>query len=255
MIDFEQWKIKVSLSTSTNNVLLYDMFKYGFVKNNDTEKVNKNLFINKMLPRLFEYRQYRDKKFNKLLDKIKLFNNIDEDTKILLDFYINDFFYNNDMSIHDEKIDIRVSKNNISFFEEHFQNIESCNINKSSFIRSLLNQYANMTVDKREFIFFNKEYHLIEKAIEKHIMVQCDDAKTFPVAIVTCPFDNEIYIVSLIMKDKEYIITSDNIWIYNDCRIINTNIEINIDDINDKIQEYIDDYKYIELDESYGGDH
>lgn len=199
-IDHEEYKMKIKLSASTNMLLLQDMDRFGFIKSN--EEVNTNYFINYILPIIYQYREEQNQKLKKkLLDKSLVQSSIDEFIEEM-----NNFYFEDDISYHNEVINLRISNKNMELFQRIFN--ESAK-KKSTFIRSLINQYSSLKLDMREFLCFNNEYHLIEEAINKYV-IQADindgEFQFLPIGIETCSINSEIYVFGLYIEKKEMFI-------------------------------------------------
>ena len=98
LIDYEEYKIKVKISASTNFLIQQDMDRFGFFRTNK-KKLNINSFINYILPIMYKYRQNKDNKLEK-----EISNNLIKNCNI------NEFIdklnkqYYDDISYHEETI-------------------------------------------------------------------------------------------------------------------------------------------------------
>ena len=240
LIDYEEYKIKVKISASTNFLIQQDMDRFGFFRTNK-KKLNINSFINYILPIMYKYRQNKDNKLEKEISNNLIKNcNINE----FID-KLNKLYYD-DISYHEETINLRISKSNIELFDKIFSNTK---IKKSTYIRTLINQYSSFKLDEREFLCFNKEYHEIDKALDKNIVnisTREGEFNILPIEIITCPITSNIYVFGLYVEDSVLFIKSIKLCdIYKIKQTTDVaNFAIN-DSIKKQIEEYFIDLQYL----------
>lgn len=245
-IDHEEFKIKIKVSSSTNKLIQQDMFRFGYLKGND--ELNPNLFLNHLLPIMEKYRRELNDKLRKKFTKAKELKNIDDAIDL-----INNHYYEDHFDLCDEVINLRIAKENMKVFSNNHKKT-------STYLRTLINQYANMILDSREFLFFNDEYNLIGKAIEKNkiiLLIYNDNELYFsPIVIVTCPIDNDIFIIGLLEEDNKLYIKAVKLCEIEDINILNEQSTFEIDERNnEEIFEYINSLEYIDNDSKLlGGD-
>lgn len=239
-IDHEEYKIKIKLSSSTYMILLQDMDRFGFIKSN--EEFNINSFINYILPIIYEYRNIKDNKLVELLSKSILLKELD----VLVD-KINYLFNEDDISYHNEIINLRISKKNMELFDSIFNDKHK---KKSTYIRSLLNQYSSLKLDMREFVCFNKEYHFIESAIKNSLILEIfainKKMQIMPILIETCQINSEIFIFGLTNIDNKIYIKSIKLCDLRNLHIIGKSNYVELDsNMNEKIEKYILEFEYL----------
>lgn len=247
MIDHDFYLMHILLSKSTYYVLLQDMHTFCMFKDaNGNNIVNINRFVNKILPIMIKYKKRKDEHFVKIISK-KYSNFLkynDEDAISFLLYLANDNYFSDDnINYHNERISLRISKANMELMDPILEDLEEYNVKKSKFLRSLLNQYSDLKLDVREFICFNKEYNLLEKAIQKKSMIKyyinniCEEA--MPILICTCPYNSEIYLFTIkIIKDNKLELKAIRL-----CEIENISfIDGALDLFNEKINLIINDY-------------
>lgn len=249
-IDHEEYKVKIKVSDSTYFLLKQDMFRFGFIKTN--EEANVNLFINYVLPIMYLFRLKQNDSLKSKLNNL----NIKEDTIENIVETTNNFYNEDDISYHNEIINIRISTKNMDIFSFLFKDKSK---KKSTFLRSLINQYTNLKLDIREFLFFNDNYHLVEKAMKKKYIVKFiyneNEVFIFPIDIDTCPIDSEIFIFGISNKNGKLFINAFKLCDMNNLCMTNKAFDIKISDNMKKIiKEFIIDLKYLENDcELLGG--
>lgn len=243
-IDHEEFKVKIKLSAGTNMLLQQDMFRFGFIKSN--EEFNVNLFVNYLLPIMYKFRKSQNDMF-----KAKLSKRI-QNEKQINDFIelANDFYYEDHASYHNETINLRISKKNMDLFQSIFNGDFK---KKSTFLRSLINQYASMKLDTREFFFFNNEYHLIEEAMNKNhsirVILNEDEIKMMPVDILTCPINSELYVFGITEDGGKIKIRAIRLCTIYHLRMLNEEFDFKIsENMNQQINDFILDLEYLQKD-------
>src|SRR5574344_834845 len=184
-IDHEEFKIKIKISSSTNRLIQQDMFRFGYLKAN--EDLNPNLFLNHILPIMEKYRCLQD---NRLKNQMLKHGDFDSCDQTLIDL-MNKHYYEDYFDLCDEVINLRIAKENMEVFNYEEKKT-------STYLRLLINQYASMILDSREFLFFNDEYSRISKAIEKNNKIKFNhngsEFYIWPITIITCPVDSDLFI-------------------------------------------------------------
>lgn len=248
LIDHEEYKVKVKLSASTNFLLQQDMFRFGFVKNN--EEPNINYFINHILPIIYRYRKTQDNSLEKKLSKI-----CRQEVMYSLINELNSFYYEDTISYHNEIINLRISKKNMELFNHIFSD---ASYKKSTIIRSLINQYSNLKLDMREFLCFNAEYHLIEKALCKYNVTLMNNGKRtifFPIEISTCPINSEIFVFGLCVDGHNLNVKAIRLCDVNIIQKNETNLIFHFtEEVKIKVDEYILNLEYLDNDNKKVGE-
>lgn len=260
MIDHEQWKLKIKLSASTNYLINQDMYRFGFVKKNNI--ANSNYFLNRILPIIYSYRMKQDECFLMILEKkyLKMQDEYGEIEKKELIQQINDFYYEDEISYHEEEINLRISNDNMGLFSHVIEDDIERRIKKSPFFRSLINQYSNLKLDMREFLCFNNEYHIIEEAIESNsiikFVVENKKIELLPKRIHTCPITSDIYILGLIrLNAQTLVIKSYRIFDILNPHIIKKDFPIfNQQKIENEIEDFVINLEYLDTNSKEIGD-
>lgn len=155
-------KIKIKISSFVANILENDALRFGFMKNN---KSNKNALLNKLIPTLVEVRKTRRNEIEHILkneyqreDTESIYNAVNT---VIDKVYFSDA----ELNILDEYIWIRPSKETMSTYDE----IETNEIiitaqELSVYIRGLLNKYSRLPQYKREMLVFDKELDIFSEA-------------------------------------------------------------------------------------------
>lgn len=155
-------KIKVRISSFLYDILENDALRFGFIKNN---KSNKNALLNKLIPTLVEIRKERRKRLKDILKNDynrSDYENIYSAANTVIDkVYFND----EELSSLKENIWIRPTLNSQTTFDE-IENSE-CKITAqdlSVYIRNILNEYCRLPQYKRETIVFDNELDIFSEA-------------------------------------------------------------------------------------------
>ena len=169
-------KIKVKISSFVANILENDALRFGFTKN---EKSNKNALLNKLIPTLVETRKARRNEIERILK-------IDYQRKDTESIYnavntVIDRVYFNDVELKDldEYIWIRPSKETLATYDE----IETSETritaqDLSVYIRGLLNEYSRLPQYKRETLVYDKELDVFDTACTTHQILYFRDKRT-----------------------------------------------------------------------------
>ena len=169
-------KIKVKVSEFVANILENDAFRFGFVKNG---KSNKNALLNKLIPTLLEVKKARRSEIEEILkyeynkrDAEKIYDAIN----IVIDkVYFNDEELNRLV----EDIWIRPAKDKITVFDEIKRSeLEITELDLSSYIRNMLNEYSKLPQYKREALVFDEEFEIFADACHSHQIIHFTDKET-----------------------------------------------------------------------------
>ena len=158
----EKFKIRVSLFI--RQILEFDAISLGFVKNNG--EANINAFLNKLIPNLLKLKKEQRSAVLELAKKsayIKIGKPEDIDNMVCDLIAIHDSVYFNDEEHDDclETVWIRPTKENISVFDEIIESeTEITGLDKSNYIRNMLNEYSRFPKYKKEQIAFMDECHI-----------------------------------------------------------------------------------------------
>lgn len=236
-VDHEEFKIKIRVSSSINILIQQDMFRFGYLKEN--QELNPNLFLNRMLPIMDKFRIERNRKIKKGLQKEKIITNLNNEQMDIL----NKYYYEDHFDSCDEIINLRISKENMKSFDEEAKR-------SSIYIKSLINEYSNMRLDNREFLFFIDDYTLIQKAIDEDLMISFlhngEEYSIFPIDIAACPFDSDLIFFGLFTKNGDIWIQSMKLCEIESLHIVNEKSTLFItDNIKENIGKYIYGLEYL----------
>ncbi len=169
-------KIKIKISSFVANVLENDALRFGFTKN---DKSNKNALLNKLIPTLVEVRKARRNEIEYVLkeeyqreDTESIYNAVNT---VIDKVYFNDA----ELNVLDEYVWIRPSKETMSTYDE----IETSEIlitaqEISVYIRGLLNEYSRLPQYKREMLVFDKELDIFSDACLTRNILHFRDKET-----------------------------------------------------------------------------
>lgn len=169
-------KIKVKISSFVANILENDALRFGFIKN---DKSNKNALLNKLIPTLVEVRKARRNEIEYVLkeeygreDTENIYNAVNT---IIDKVYFSDA----ELNVLDEYIWIRPAKETMATYDE----IETSETlitaqDLSVYIRGLLNEYSRLPQYKREMLVFDKELDIFSDACYTRNIVHFRDKET-----------------------------------------------------------------------------
>lgn len=169
-------KIKVKISSFVANILENDALRFGFTKN---DKSNKNALLNKLIPTLVEVRKARRNAIEYVLkeeygreDTESIYNAVNT---VIDKVYFSDA----ELNVLDEYIWIRPSKETMATYDE----IETSEIHitaqeLSVYIRGLLNEYSRFPQYKREMFVFDKELDIFSDACLTRNILHFRDKET-----------------------------------------------------------------------------
>lgn len=169
-------KIKVKVSSFVANILENDALRFGFKKNN---KSNKNALLNKLIPTLVEVRKARR---NEIEDILKNEYNREDSENIYnaVNTVIDRVYFNGEeLNVLDEYVWIRPSKETMITYDE-IQTSET-HITAQEipvYIRGLLNEYSRLPQYKREMLTFDSELGIFADACDTHHILHFHDKET-----------------------------------------------------------------------------
>ena len=249
MIDFEEGRISVRLSEGTYYCLQRDVAKFCFLSADGS--CNENGFYNTILPRLHEKRVAERKRLHKVLtkrfiDKIKpefkneVLNELDDVFNVVL-------YEDKGTRYHHAKIDIRLSKENMSYFADIFSLLKAQCIPKSAYIRNLLNQYTTMRTEERECICYAKEFAELWELSNENAMVEyLKDGYVENMILVTvdlCCYDNELYVVGIVWHNEEAMLKAYRLCEFKRYKILYEECKID-EELLKQADALIADFKY-----------
>lgn len=169
-------KMKIKVSSFVANILENDALRFGFMKN---EKSNKNALLNKLIPTLVETRKARRDEIEHILKDE--YNREDSENIYNAVNTVIDRVYFNDVELTklDEYIWIRPSKESMSTYDE-IQASETFITAQdiSVYIRGLLNEYSRFPQYKREILVFDSEIDTFDTACTTHQILHFRDKET-----------------------------------------------------------------------------
>lgn len=155
-------KIKIKISSFVANILENDALRFGFTKNN---KSNKNALLNKLIPILVEVRKARRNAIEYVLKeeyRRKDSENIYNAVNTVIDKV---YFSDAELNVLDEYIWIRPSKETINTYDEIETSETIITAQEISvYIRGLLNEYSRFPQYKREMLVFDRELDIFSDA-------------------------------------------------------------------------------------------
>ena len=169
-------KIKIKISSFVANILENDALRFGFTKN---DKSNKNALLNKLIPTLVEVRKARRDEIENILkneynrqDGENIYNAVNT---VIDRVYFNDA----ELNVLDEYIWIRPSKETAFVYDE----IESSETQITAqeipvYIRGLLNEYSRFPQYKREMLVFDNELDIFSDACYSRQIVHFKNKET-----------------------------------------------------------------------------
>ncbi|MBQ9728465.1 MAG: hypothetical protein IJV85_02600 [Clostridia bacterium] len=169
-------KIKIKVSSFVANILENDALRFGFLKN---EKSNKNALLNKLIPTLVEVRKARRNEIEYIL-KSEYNREDSENIYSAVNTVIDRvYFEDEELNVLEEYIWIRPSKETIPTYDE----IETSETIITAqeipvYIRGLLNEYSQLPQYKREILTFNRELGVFADACETRQILHFRDKET-----------------------------------------------------------------------------
>ena len=169
-------KIKIKLSSFVADILENDALRFGFIKN---DKSNKNALLNKLIPTLVEVRKARRNEIEHILkdeycrqDTESIYNAVNT---VIDKVYFSD----TELDVLDEYIWIRPSKESMYVYDEIETSETLITAQEISvYIRSLLNEYSRLPQYKRETLVFDKELDIFSDACYSRNILHFRDRET-----------------------------------------------------------------------------
>ena len=247
--DLEQGKLSVRVSEGVYYQLLADVDDFGFRKSDGSD--NHNAFFNQLLPNLIAYRIEKRKNLRDFLEE-SIIHCVKENFQnkilyILDDLFDFSYFNDNKEHYHRQTFHFRLNKENIIKLQGFFNDLKTLNQNKTSYLRNLFNEYANMRKDKRESLCFEYEYALLCNAIENKSSITCSfnssNYSLIPYKIDLNYVDGSLYLLALETDNLNICHTFRLCWLRNiierdryECKLSDKTI--------DMLERLIYDYDY-----------
>ena len=169
-------KIKVKISSFVADILENDALRFGFTKN---ERSNKNALLNKLIPTLVEVRKARRNEIEYVLKEEyqhKDTENIYNAVNTVIDKV---YFSDAELNVLDEYVWIRPSKETISTYDEIETSEAIITAQEISvYIRGLLNEYSRFPQYKREMLVFDRELDVFSEACYTRNILHFRDKET-----------------------------------------------------------------------------
>ncbi|MGN0824627.1 MAG: hypothetical protein ACI4MB_06145 [Candidatus Coproplasma sp.] len=219
--DLERGKISVRVSEGVYYQLLADIDDFKFKKANGEQ--NANAFFNQLIPNIIDYRVDKRRELRKYLE-INIKHCIKEcfQEKLLYDMddlFDNTYFDDYREQYHRHVFHFRLNKSNIIRLQNFFDELQAHNQNKTSYLRNLFNEYANMRKDKREAICFDSEYKLLKRAIDSKLSISCayqdNIYSLIPYKVDLNYIDGSLYLIALEVDDTRICHVFRLSWLRN----------------------------------------
>ncbi len=213
--DLEQGKLSVRVSEGVYYQLLADSEDFNFQKT--------NAFFNQLLPNLVAYRREKRKDLRKYLEN-NIIHCIKDNYQNKLLYFMDDLFdysYFDDYREHYHRhtFHFRLWKANIIKLQNFFDELKLQNQNKTTYLRNLFNEYANMRKDKREALCFNNEYSLLCRAIDNKLSITCsfkdENYSLIPYKVDLNYVDGSLYLLALETDNAHICHTFRLCWLRN----------------------------------------
>lgn len=169
-------KIKIKTSSFVANILENDALRFGFMKNN---KSNKNALLNKLIPTLMEVRKARRNEIEHIL-KYEYCREDTENIYNAVNMVIDKVYFNDaELNVLEEYIWIRPSKETMCVYDEIVTSETIITAQEVSvYIRGLLNEYSRFPQYKRETLVFDKELDVFSDACYTRNILHFRDRET-----------------------------------------------------------------------------
>lgn len=169
-------KIKIKISSFVANILENDALRFGFTKN---DKSNKNALFNKLIPTLVEVRKARRNEIEYVLkeeyrreDAESIYNAVNT---VIDKVYFSDA----ELNVLDEYVWIRPSKETMATYDEIERSETKITAQDTSvYIRGLLNEYSRLPQYKREILVFDRELDIFSDACLTRNVLHFKDKET-----------------------------------------------------------------------------
>lgn len=219
--DLDQGKLSVRVSEGVYYQLLADADDFNFRKMDGSN--NLSGFFNQLLPNLIAYRMEKRKDLRQYFEN-NIVHCIKDNYQNKLLYFMDDLFdhsYFDDYREHYHRqiFHFRLQKANIIKLQSFFDELEVQNQNKTSYLRNLFNEYANMRKDKREALCFDDEYSLLCDAINNKRSIICSfkdkSYSLIPYKIDLNYNDGSLYLLSLETNNPHVCHTFRLCWLRN----------------------------------------
>lgn len=169
-------KIKIKVSSFVANILENDAIRFGFLKN---DKSNKNALLNKLIPTLVEVKKARRNEIEYILENEYCRADTESIYNAVNTVIDRVYFSDAELNVLDEYIWIRPSKETLITYDE-IQNSETYITAQEVpvYIRALLNEYSCLPQYKREMLVFDKELDIYSDACFSRNIVHFIDKST-----------------------------------------------------------------------------
>ena len=219
------------------NTLVKDAFHFRYEKNN---QANISGLLNHLIPNLSEYRKDLHKGFLEANnDDENLTRKIEEN---IYKVYFNKYDYCDDGVV---VVPFRVNKEHMQQFLDIVDNLLFVvNMDFTSFVRSLLVEYASKRLNQREYFFYYKEITKIKEAILNsnvcHFYMQHEKYVGVPISVEIARLNEQNLIVGYDEEQQAaFVIPLADIK-----RIVLTDLTYDIsDEESDFVYEYLKDYE------------
>lgn len=203
-------KIKVNLSYYVYNTILEDMVRFEFFKPNGD--VNRNEFLNCIIYNFYHNKLRKRERLKEALIANALLTDISNKNKEIMlnsSIKIMDDFYNEDTSYryHQFYFMIYPTKQTDDFFNHIYQNEIKNTVSMSSFVRRLLNEYANLPQYVRENVAKTEEAIKLHNACREqnvvYFFVSGHEYKLAPFNLVTNREETYTYLIGIDLNSKK----------------------------------------------------
>ena len=169
-------KIKIKISSFVMNILENDAMRFGFLKNNCS---NKNALLNKLIPTLLEIRKARRNEVENIL-KNEYNRQDSESIYDAVNTVIDKVYFSDaELNILDEYLWIRPSKETSAVYDEIRTSETFITAQEMSvYIRGLLNEYSRFPQYKREMLVFDNELDVFDTACYTHSILHFKNRTT-----------------------------------------------------------------------------
>ena len=165
--------LPIRISDFTDRQLQAEVAKRGFLTPNG--KGNENGFLNKMLPNMLKYREYKKGHLREYLERtVKHTLNSAMQEKIL-DFLAESFdycYFDQKEYFLESTINIRFDVKNANLYAELFSRLEDNGIKKSAYIRNLIAEYCRLPEHEKDRICFEQEFLALDEACAEGLVLQ-----------------------------------------------------------------------------------
>lgn len=171
--NYYQNTITIRMPSIMTNLISAEVAKRNFF--NKDGQINVNEFLNKMLPNMLAYREYKKISLRDFLDKKIKACITERMQEKILDFLSEsfDYFYFDEGEYAcNDVINLRFSVSNEKLYSNLFIRLDNISIKRSTYIRNLINEYLNLSEHQKERICFDEEFIALANAINDSSYVQ-----------------------------------------------------------------------------------